>query len=430
MKISLFCEHILPRPWNQDSEYVRLQDSLETFELADKVGFHAVWMTEHHFLEEYCHSTAPEVFLAAVSQRTKNLRLGFGIMHTLPKVNHPARVAERVSVLDLVSNGRVEFGTGEGSSASELEGFDLDPGKKREMWDEGTKVAIRCMVETPFTGFEGEHVRMPPRNVVPKPRQKPHPPVWVACTQQDTITMAGERGLGALGFSFAGPDKFKQRVEQYYSALERAVPMGYAVNANILASAGQMMCGPTDDASWKMIADTGGFFGFGIAHYYLQGGHKPAETNLWDLYQQTLQENPDAVDRSRMGGVGSVEKIRDFIRSYEAVGVDQMMFLLPPVRNELILESIERFGREVLPEFHERDEQLQAAKQKRLEPVIEAAMARRVDDAPPMPEGYEIAGVPHSYDGVPLTEIRDTMAKIAAEQAEIEKQRAAQPSNA
>ena len=417
MKISLFCEHILPRPWNEDSEYVRLKQSLEQFELADKLGYHGVWVTEHHFLEEYCHSTAPEVFLAAVSQRTERLRLGHGIIQTLPNINHPARVAERIGVLDLVSDGRVEFGTGEGSSATELDGFVVDPGKKRDMWLEGTKVALRCMTEQPFTGFQGEHVRMPPRNVVPKPRTKPHPPVWVACTREETITMAGENGLGALSFSFAGPEKFADRVNQYYGALERAVPLGLAVNANILASAGQLMCGGTDDAARKMIGNRGGFFGYGITHYYLRGGHRPGHTNLWEMYEETLREAPDAVDEARLGGVGGVEKLRDYLRRFEEVGVDQLMFLLPPVAHDLILESIDRLGREVLPEFIERDEAAEAAKAKRLEPIIERAMARRVDDAPTLDPDYSITGVPVSWDGFQATEIIEAMDKIAADRA-------------
>ncbi|HVQ52523.1 MAG TPA: LLM class flavin-dependent oxidoreductase, partial [Mycobacterium sp.] len=190
MKISLFYEFPLPRPWSDDDEHKLFQDGLDEVEAADKAGFSTVWLTEHHFLEEYCHSTAPEIFLAAASQRTKDIRLGFGIMHLPPAVNHPARVAERVSTLDLISNGRVEFGTGESSSVGELGGFGIDPADKRTMWEEALEVSIRCMIEEPFTGFKGQHIEMPPRNVVPKPLQKPHPPVWVACTRPASVQMA------------------------------------------------------------------------------------------------------------------------------------------------------------------------------------------------------------------------------------------------
>ena len=106
----------------------------------------------------------------------------------------PARIAERIAMLDLVSNGRADFGTGESSSEAELGGFMVDPAEKRAMWEEGLRVAVRCMTEEPFTGHSGEYVTMPPRNVVPKPRQKPHPPLWVACSRRDTIHLAAQHG--------------------------------------------------------------------------------------------------------------------------------------------------------------------------------------------------------------------------------------------
>src|SRR5919108_3534437 len=123
MRFGLFYEHQLPRPWEDGAEERALSNALEQIEIADRIGIDVVWEVEHHFLEEYSHSSAPEVFLAAASQRTQRIRLGHGIVQVPHGVNHPARVAERVATLDLVSNGRVEFGTGESSSAAELGGF-------------------------------------------------------------------------------------------------------------------------------------------------------------------------------------------------------------------------------------------------------------------------------------------------------------------
>src|SRR4051794_29753036 len=181
MRFGIFYEHQLPRPWTEASESQLLSDSLEQVELADRLGFDYVWEVEHHFLEEYSHSSAPEVFLAAASQRTRSIRLGHGIVNVMPAVNHPARIAERIATLDLISGGRVEFGTGESSSAAELGGFLIDREHKREMWEEAVGAISRMLTEDPFTGIDGEHIQMPPRNVVPKPLQKPHPPLWVAC---------------------------------------------------------------------------------------------------------------------------------------------------------------------------------------------------------------------------------------------------------
>ena len=152
IKFGIFYEHQVPRPWDADSEYRVLQEALEQCALADRLGIDYVWEVEHHFLEEYSHSSAPEVFLAAVSQRTTRIRLGHGIVQTPPAFNHPARVAERVATLDLLSGGRVDLGTGESSSESELGGFGIDPAEKRAMWEEGLRVTLRCLTEEPFTG--------------------------------------------------------------------------------------------------------------------------------------------------------------------------------------------------------------------------------------------------------------------------------------
>src|SRR6059058_157324 len=163
MRFGLFYEHQLPRPWADGDEERLLSDALEQVELADRSGFYCAWEVEHHFLEEYSHSSAPEVFLGAASQRTGRIRLGHGIVQAPPPFNHPARVAERIATLDLLSGGRVEFGTGEGSSAAELDAFFVDPADKRAMWEEGLRVTLRCMTETPFAGYSGRFVNLPPR---------------------------------------------------------------------------------------------------------------------------------------------------------------------------------------------------------------------------------------------------------------------------
>src|SRR6476469_5880504 len=186
MRFGIFYEHQLPRPWHEDSEYQLLQNALEQCELADRLGIDYVWEVEHHFLEEYSHSSAPELLLAAASQRPSRIRLGHGIVHTVPAINHPARIAERIATLDVLSAGRVEFGTGEGSAAAELDAFGVQPAEQRAMWEEGVRVALRCLTESPFSGHAGEYVRMPPRNIVPKSVQRPHPPVWVACSRRET----------------------------------------------------------------------------------------------------------------------------------------------------------------------------------------------------------------------------------------------------
>src|SRR6266567_2810622 len=158
MKFGIFYEHQLPRPWAFDSEHRLLQDSLTQIELADRLGYDYAWEVEHHFLEEYSHSSAPEVFLGAASQRTSRIRLGHGIVQVPPAVNHPARAAERVATLDLISGGRVEFGTGEGSSQMELGGFGVERELKRAQWEESLDAITRMFVEEPFAGYDGRWV--------------------------------------------------------------------------------------------------------------------------------------------------------------------------------------------------------------------------------------------------------------------------------
>src|ERR687884_783478 len=160
MQFGIFYEHQLPRPWKDGDELKLFQDALSQVELADRLGIDHAWEVEHHFLEEYSHSSAPEVFLAAASQRTKNIRLGHGIVLTPPAYNHPARVAERIATLDLVSNGRVDFGTGESASKAELEGFGITPEQRRDMWREAVEQIANMLVMEPYPGYRGTYFAM------------------------------------------------------------------------------------------------------------------------------------------------------------------------------------------------------------------------------------------------------------------------------
>ena len=415
MKFGLFYEHQLPRPWTDTSEQQLISDALDQIELADRVGFDYVWEVEHHFLEEYSHSSAPEVFLAAASQRTQRIRLGHGIIQTAPDYHHPARTAERVAMLDLVSGGRVDFGSGESSSEAELGGFGIDMATKREQWLEGLEVAVRCLTETPFTGVDGTYVSMPPRNVVPKPVQKPHPPLWVACSRKDTIMLAAEKGIGALSFAFIDPEEARGWVRDYEEALaSTCVPVGLEINPSI-AGVTPMMCHPDEQVALEMGLEGGNFFGYSLGHFYIFGDHVPAETDVWQEFierraevgyspeaalateQETLGAKVVAGESSGLrGAVGTPEQIREFLRRYEEAGVDQLIFVMQAGRNrhEDIMSSIELFGTEVLPEFRERDPGIVAAKRDRLGPVIERAMGRRVDTAPPLPDDFSIPAIP------------------------------------
>src|SRR5437879_6952575 len=236
MKFGLFYEHQLPKPadkdeWDPDQEHRALKNALDQVELADKLGFDYVFEVEHHFLEEYSHSSAPEMMMAALSQRTKNIRLGHGIVLTPPRYNHPARVAERIAALDILSNGRVEFGTGESASEMELGGFGVERQLKKAMWEEATREIANMMVDEPYGGFKGEFFSMPARNVIPKPVQEPHPPLWVAASRRETTMVAARLGIGSLGFGFETPEELGERTLEYYRLVrEGCFPIGRAIN--------------------------------------------------------------------------------------------------------------------------------------------------------------------------------------------------------
>jgi len=361
MKFGIFYEHQLPRPWNENSEHKLLKDSLDQIELADNLGYDYAWEVEHHFLEEYSHSSAPEVFLAAASQRTKNIRLGHGIIQLT--TNHPARVAEKVATLDLISDGRVELGLGEGASTTELHPFNLRFRDKRDVWEDG----IKCMLPMFYNHaweYDGEYFKFPLRAVVPKPLQKPHPPLWVACSQLDTIRYAAHRGMGALSFKFVDLDAAKAWVNAYYNTFvkDQEKLCDYQANANIAVVSGFMCC-ETDEQAWEK-ADGWTFFQFTLGLYSREGPFEPGTVNFWDRYQEWKQ-TPAGQKRSGSELIGSPDTIREKLLELETGNVDQVILLNQAGKNthEDICSSLELFGKEVMPEFQAREKEHQQWKQ-------------------------------------------------------------------
>jgi alkanesulfonate monooxygenase SsuD/methylene tetrahydromethanopterin reductase-like flavin-dependent oxidoreductase (luciferase family) len=383
MQFGIFYEHQLPRPWVDGAELKLFQDALDQVELADKLGIDYAWEVEHHFLEEYAHSSAPEVFLAACSQRTKRIRLGHGIVLMPPPYNHPARVAERIATLDLVSAGRVEWGTGESASLAELGGFGISVQDKQPMWHEATREAANMMVMDPYPGYQGKYFSMPCRNVVPKPVQKPHPPIWVAASRRETIHEAARDGIGALTFAFIDPAEAIKWVGEYYDIIrsEACVPIGHSVNANI-AMVGGFSCHADAEEARRRGLDGFRFFGYALGHHYIFGEHLPGRTNIWANYEQARDLLPIA--RGGAGAIGSPEEIDRHLRQFEEAGVDQMIFVQQGGKNrhEDICESMELFAKSVMPGFKQRHAGRAARKRAELGPFIEAALGRKPRIAP------------------------------------------------
>jgi alkanesulfonate monooxygenase SsuD/methylene tetrahydromethanopterin reductase-like flavin-dependent oxidoreductase (luciferase family) len=396
VKFGIFYEHQLPRPWGEGDELRLFQDALSQVELADRLGIDHAWEVEHHFLEEYSHSSAPEVFLAAASQRTQRIRLGHGIVLMPPGYNQPARVAERIATLDLVSRGRVDFGTGESASRAELEGYGVTPAERRAMWRETVEQVANMMAMDPYPGFQGKYFSMPPRNVVPKPVQKPHPPLWVACSNRETIHLAAQLGIGALTFAFIDPAEAKQWVDDYYETFKReCVPIGHAVNPNIAMVTG-FSCHRDGAEAVRRGADGFRFFQFALAHHYVFGKHKPGRTNIWNAFLKVREQLGTDALGGGVGCIGTPDDLRGILRTFQDAGVDQTIFIQQGGKNshEHICEALELFAAAVMPEFHEHEAERQRKKAEELAPFVEAAMARKqamvplADDDIPVYEAY------------------------------------------
>src|SRR5688572_25734835 len=333
MRFGIFYEHQLPKPWNPGDEARLFHQALEQVQLADRLGYDYAWEVEHHFLEEYSHSSAPEVFLAACAALTRTIRLGHGIRQVIPNYNHPARVAEGLGTLDIVSNGRLDFGIGEGATRLELGGFHIPTKEKRALALEAAREIADMMVMEPYPGFEGASFTMPCRNVLPKPMQKPHPPMWMACTNRDTIRVAAENGVGALAFAFVDPDEARTWSSIYYDTIRsnKCVPVGHSVNANIaMVSAFSVH---HDRAEAIRRGQEGFDFFFYAINALVADDALPGRSKLWDSFQamrgtRTEDLIASAVEPAFRGsGIGTPDDMRRHLHGFQEAGVDQVIFL-------------------------------------------------------------------------------------------------------
>jgi alkanesulfonate monooxygenase SsuD/methylene tetrahydromethanopterin reductase-like flavin-dependent oxidoreductase (luciferase family) len=385
MKFGVFYEHQLPKPWEPGDEARLFHQALEQVVLADALGFDHAWEVEHHFLDEYSHSSAPEVFLAAAAAKTQNIRLGHGIRQVIANYNHPARTAETVSTLDIISHGRVDFGIGEGATRLELGGFHIPAKEKRAMCLEAAEQIANMMALDPYPGYEGASFSMPCRNVLPKPMQKPHPPMWMACTNRDTIRVAASKGLGALAFSFINPDEARTWADIYYGIIrsEACVPLGHTVNANIAMVSNFSL---HRDRAEAIRRGHEGFEFFGYALNALVAHDTvPGRTNLWGEYLALRGDRTEAMvaasrgDADYASGIGTPDDMRAHLRAFQDAGIDQVIFLQQAGRNrhDHICEALELFAAEVMPEFRSGAAARETRKAANLDPFVAAALARK-----------------------------------------------------
>ena len=258
MKFGLMYEIQIPEPHYPGVEQERYKQIMAQVELADVEGFDYFWTVEHHFLNEFSHCSAPEVLYGALSQRTRRIRIGHAVALLPGQYNHPVRVAERAAVLDIVSDGRVDLGTGRSTTLIEMDGFEVNPADTKAQWEEAISMIPRMWTEDTFS-HEGRFYSIPPRKVIPKPVQTPHPPLWVACSQPDSFRAAGEMGLGVLCFNLAGYDQMAERVQAYREAVKHAKPVGKFVN-NQVAALCLVHCAEDDEEARRVAAPEGVWF--------------------------------------------------------------------------------------------------------------------------------------------------------------------------
>jgi alkanesulfonate monooxygenase SsuD/methylene tetrahydromethanopterin reductase-like flavin-dependent oxidoreductase (luciferase family) len=348
---------VLPRYVEQhgaSAEHDRIMDEVAYVEVADKAGFKYAWVTEHHFLTTYSHLSANESFLAFAAARTKNIHLGSGIFNITPPVNHPARIAERVAMLDHLSQGRFEFGTGRGSSTTEQKGFGIEDSElTREMVAETLPQIVRMWKDEDYS-YDGKFFSMPTRNVLPKPYSDPHPPIWMAAGSPGTFDLAAELGVGVLCFGFSSPEALTPLVSRYKEKIEDCKnPVGGFVNNNVMVTT-QMLCMEDGAKARRLFLEADTNYFISILFRYLDTFPRPAGIPDWpEIIPAMTAEQLDAAIAGGEMAIGSPDEVAKTVDRYVATGADQLSFgmLSTSLSLETCQEAVETFGKQILKEY-------------------------------------------------------------------------------
>jgi alkanesulfonate monooxygenase SsuD/methylene tetrahydromethanopterin reductase-like flavin-dependent oxidoreductase (luciferase family) len=356
VKFGIFYELSVPRPWDAESERTVYENALEQVRLADELGFDQVWAVEHHFLEEYSHCSAPEIFLTACAMQTKRIRVGHGIVVCVPQFNHPIRIAERTAVLDILSGGRLEVGTGRSATWTELAGFQANPDDTKKTWDEIVRCLPKMWTQERFS-HQGVAFSMPSRAILPKPYQKPHPPMWVAVTSPGTELDAADRGLGSLGLTFGGVAEQETKIAEYRRRIQSCDPVGEFVNEQV-NTVNFLFCAEDQQTGIKTGQRLAGSFNYLAAQLLAAREAYPTRSYpSLGLLPQLRQEVGSPGETSRVPEglcIGDPQRITEVVKRWESVGVDRITFLLnamETVPQRQVLDSLRLFAREVMPQF-------------------------------------------------------------------------------
>jgi alkanesulfonate monooxygenase SsuD/methylene tetrahydromethanopterin reductase-like flavin-dependent oxidoreductase (luciferase family) len=367
LRFGLFYEIPVARPWSRTSEQEAYKNVIEQAVFGEKMGWHAFWTVEHHFLEEFSHCSNPEILYGAIAAQTERIRIGYGVRLAPKPYNHPVRSAESSAVLDLVSDGRVDFGTGRSATRLELEGFGIRPDETRGMWREAIGHIVGCWTNDEYE-FEGEHWSMPKRRVLPKPIQDPHPPVFGATGSDSGHEMMGKLGLGLCSFSVGtSPEDVKRRIDIYRKAISECTdPVGKTVNEQAAAFT-MVNCAPTAAESYATSEES--FVWYvkrsselitSVAAWleemkqelgtydYLGEIEKMVREGMHEMLNFEYLTNENAVI------VGDPKEVVERCRAYEDAGVDLLLCLLNPykVPHDKVMQTIELMGKHVIPQFN------------------------------------------------------------------------------
>jgi alkanesulfonate monooxygenase SsuD/methylene tetrahydromethanopterin reductase-like flavin-dependent oxidoreductase (luciferase family) len=374
VKLDVLYEIDCPRPWpgahplgQRQAEQRSYREALEQIRLADQVGFHTTWHVEHHFREGRSHCPAPEVVLGALSQITEQIRLGFGVTLLPHAFGPPMRVAEKVATVDILSGGRVEWGTGR-STPMEQTAFGVDREQSKDQAREAIE-AIVGMWESEYFEFHGKYLDFPRRMVTPKPVQDPHPPAWMAATSDGSATMAGDMGLGLLSFAIMQPlERMAAQIEQYRAASSRATPITRVHNNRVaaytLVHCADSMAQCEEDGIWDSVW----WWYKNLAEFTLEWElpHLPKDQqdSAFPLLRRQMEGDfdPHEFSDADMIIVGDPDQCLEKILRYESLGVDQLICYVQfgYLSHESILRTIELLGTRIIPELRRRDVEVSA----------------------------------------------------------------------
>jgi alkanesulfonate monooxygenase SsuD/methylene tetrahydromethanopterin reductase-like flavin-dependent oxidoreductase (luciferase family) len=335
MEFGLFIQGFCPGAKSRDprAEHAAFMNEADLCVLADRTNWKYVWVTEHHALTEYSHISASDVYLGYLARATERLHLGSGIFNLSPRVNHPVRNAERAAMLDQLTRGRFEFGTGRGAGSHEIGTFNIhDPSSTKAEWDEVAPQILRMWKTTDYT-FQGKHFAIDkPHNVLPKPYGPSHPPIWVACGNPPTFAKAGSLGIGALGFNFS--------------------PIGDYVNDNVMVTNAVVCLKDRKRAREAAMRPDRGYL-FSLVCLYHDTFPKPPGAPVWP--ESPIALSAEMVESAIGAGAllcGTPDEVCEQLRHYERTGVDQLVFGFPNnLSGEEARECIELFGKEVIPQY-------------------------------------------------------------------------------